>query len=198
MSEDPTPARQYYVTAEIKPKGVEIVRIDSYPSVEHAHDDSSGHVKFLRSVGQRRPPHGKLETKPLLRALASWPMQVLLQVAGSSYGFLGDDAMTRGLRPLGDDSDGMILAVNRCALNEAGDDDRIRLARESKGKMYGPCELVECSKHPGEYELHRWTWDVPSDGDHVSAIEAGSDAEIVSSCPKCIEERDDDDRRSQI
>lgn len=186
-------SNQYYVTAEVKPdRTVEIVRVDDCSSLEHAHRDAGGHVKFLRSAGQRRPPHGRLETRPLLRALASWPQQLLRHVAESSHGTLGG-TMTRGLRPLGNDADDLVSAVNRCALNEAGDVDRILLAREGRGRMLGPCELVECDRHPGEHALHRWTWGLPGDGDHIRAIEIDSDPEIVSSCPKCVEEDNRDD-----
>lgn len=190
-----TTAKQYFVTAEIKPDGtIGIVRIDSYPNLEHAHDDSRGHVNFLRSANQWPRPYGKLETKPLLRALAAWPMQVLTVIAASKHGFLGDEdnEMKRGLRSLADDDEHLVEAVNRCAVNEAGDEDRILLARKNKSgdTMLGPCELVGCDKHPGKFELHRWTWDVPSDGDHQSAIECG-DADIVRSCPLCVEEDED-------
>lgn len=192
--------KQYYVTVEIKPDGtIEVIRIDAYPTFEHAHDDSKGHVNFLRQAGQRRRPYGKLETKDLLGALAAWPMQVLATVAGMRHGKLGQDEaeMKRGLRSLdGEDDpeyDDIVAAVNRCALNEAGDDDRILLAHKRRGTMYGPCERVECTKHPGEFELHRWMWGVPEDGDHTAAIESDSDAAIVASCPKCIAEDAEDE-----
>ena len=185
---------QYYITAEIKPDGTtEIIGDENVPSLEPAHGRQWGQVKFLRSVNQRRKPYGKVETKPLLRALAAWPMEVLKYIAAARYGVLGQEAeaMPRGLRPPKNDDDGLIEAVNRCALNMAGDEDRVLLARKNKSSdtMLGPCELVECDKHPGCHKLHRWTWDVPSDGDHASAIEC-SDPDIVRSCPKCIEEDD--------
>mgnify|MGYP003501902344 len=185
---------QYYVTVEVKSNStVEIVRVDDYPSLELAHHDASEHVSFLRRVGQRRPPHGKLETRSLPRALLLWPGQVLRAVAGAGYGFLGDETMSRGLKPLDNNTDALVAAVNRCALNEAGDADRILLAHAGKRLMLGPGELVECDRHPGEHALHRWTWDPPGDGDHVRAIETSSDPEIVSSCPKCVEEDNRDD-----
>lgn len=189
---------QYYVTAEIKASGdIDIIRIETAPTLGVAHSGAYGQVEFLRQVKQRRRPFGKLETKPLLRALAAWPRPVLEAISSMRYGTLKQETtgdMPRGLRPLDEDKDGIVEAINRCAMNEAGDDDRVLLARKNKSKdtMIGPCELVECDKHPGQHGLHRWTWDAPSDGDHRSAIECG-DPDIVQSCPLCIEEEDEDD-----
>lgn len=188
---------QYYVTAEIKPNGdIEVIRIEATPTLEHHHRSTCDHVEFLRSVGQRPKPHGELQTKPLLRALTAWPLAVLKTIAGMRYGTLsrpGPFHMPRGLRPLdvqwphGDD-DGFVAAANRCALNEANDNDRLLLARknESGDRMLGPCELVECDKHPGHHKLHRWTWHMPEDGDHLSAIQCG-DVGSVSACPMCLQ-----------
>lgn len=187
---------QYYVTAEIKPNGdIEVIRIEATPTLEHHHRSTCDHVEFLRSVGQRPKPHGELQTKPLLRALAAWPLAALTTIASMRYGALSQEteAMSRGLRPLdaqwphGDD-DGFVAAVTRCALNEANDNDRLLLARknESGDRMLGPCELVECDKHPGHHKLHRWTWHVPEDGDHLSAIQCG-DVGSVSACPMCLQ-----------
>lgn len=187
---------QYYVTAEIKPNGdIEVIRIEATPTLEHHHRHTCDHVRFLRSVNQRRRPYGELQTEPLLRALAAWPLAVLKTIASMRYGTLSQetDAMPRGLRPLdaqwpqGDD-DGFVAAVTRCALNEASDNDRLLLARknESGDSMLGPCELVECYKHPGHHKLHRWTWHMPEDGDHLSAIQCG-DVGSVSACPMCLQ-----------
>jgi hypothetical protein len=190
---------QYYVTAEIKPNGdIEVIRIEGdYGVLEHAHRSARDHVMFLRSVGQRHEPHGKLETKPLLRALAAWPLVVLKTIVSMRYGTMGQetDDMPRGLRLIADadgldheQSSRLIAAVNRCALNEATDNDRVLLARKNEDgdRMLGPCELVECDKHPGHHKLHRWTWHVPEDGDHLSAIECG-DVGSVSACPMCLQ-----------
>lgn len=46
--------------------------------------------------------------------------------------------MSRGLRPLGNDTDALVAAVNRCALDEASDADRILLARKCGVTMLGP------------------------------------------------------------
>lgn len=155
---------QYYVTAEIKPNGdIEVIRIEATPTLEHHHRRTCDHVRFLRSVNQRHGPYGELETKPLLRALAAWPLAVLKTIASMRYGTLSQetDVMPRGLRQLADVDEkwGLVAAVNRCALNEAGDDDRVLLGRKNErcDRMLGPCELVECDKHPGHHKLHRWT-----------------------------------------
>src|SRR5690349_13546760 len=77
------PSKRYYVTAEIKPGGdVEIIRIEATPTLEHAHDGACDHVQFMRRVNQCKRPYGKLETEPLLRALAAWPLPVLKTIVG--------------------------------------------------------------------------------------------------------------------
>ena len=106
------PSNQYYVTAEIKPNDdIQIIRIEDAPTLRHHHSRACDHVRFLRSVGQRHEPHGKLETKPLLRALAAWPLAVLKTIASMRYGTMGQetDDMPRGLRPFDDDTDGLAL-----------------------------------------------------------------------------------------
>lgn len=182
-------SQQYYVTVEIKPNDeVEVIRIEAAQTLEHAHDGACGHVHFMRRVNQRKRPYGKLETKPLLLALVSWPLPVLKTIIGMRHGFVGQEEadMARGLRSLKDDDADLVNAINRCALNEASDDDRILLARKSKDgqTMIGPGELVPCDKHQGEFHVFRWTWDVPEDGDHRSSLEAG-EAFYVRDCPTC-------------
>ena len=102
-------SNQYYVTAEIKPnKEIEVIRIEADSALELAHSRTCDHVMFLRRVNQRRPPHGRLETKPLPLAVVAWPLAVLKTIASTRYGVMGqaEDDMSRGLRPLPSDADG--------------------------------------------------------------------------------------------
>lgn len=81
-------------------------------------------------------------------------------------------------------------AMTRCAIGEASDNDRVSLAcKGMTGRMIGPDECQPCDKHPGQFAVYRWVWDVPEDGDHARAIES-SDPDLVRDCPKCAEEDD--------
>ncbi len=85
------------------------------------------------------------------------------------------------------------LASIRCSNGQATDADRILLARPSKDgrKMFGPDEVVPCDRHEGQTEIHRWVWPAPSNGDHIAAIEAGGDGQIVHGCPDCEAEAEE-------
>lgn len=61
------------------------------------------------------------------------------------------------------------------------DDDRVRLATPSGGRMLGPVERERCSHHPRRWVMFRWVWpkdDGPEDGD----------CEYVRSCGSCLDE----------
>lgn len=68
------------------------------------------------------------------------------------------------------------------------DEDRVRLAFRSGGRMVGPDERERCQRHPRRWTIYRWTWDLPEAGGDIS----GGDVEIVRGCGSCLEE----DRRA--
>lgn len=67
------------------------------------------------------------------------------------------------------------------------DAERIAQAQVSPNgkRMLGPKEKQRCEQHPRCWEVYRWTWAIPADGDHLSALQAGSDIQCVSSCKDC-------------
>jgi hypothetical protein len=71
------------------------------------------------------------------------------------------------------------------------DQERIRRATQSGSRMLGPKERQRCAKHPKRWEIYRWVWTVPDDGDHLTAIQSDSDTEVLRSCAECIEEPED-------
>jgi len=95
-------------------------------------------------------------------------------------------------------------ALARCSAGEAGDDDRIMLARKSGSRMIGPDEVNVCPHHKGETFTARWTWDtpvnergashLPRDVDaHRVALEGGGEPEYVTQCPQCAADEESDD-----
>lgn len=61
------------------------------------------------------------------------------------------------------------------------DEDRVRLATPSGGRMLGPVERERCSKHPRRWVLYRWVW-YPGGGPEDGI------PETVRGCGSCNEE----------
>lgn len=72
------------------------------------------------------------------------------------------------------------------------DEDRIAKATFSRSgkRMLGPAERQRCAKHPTRWEIYRWTWPVPDDGDHITSLQSDSDTEVLRSCTECCDEVD--------
>ena len=65
------------------------------------------------------------------------------------------------------------------------DEDRVRLATPSGGRMLGPIERERCTKHRRRWVLFRWVWPIGEDP-------GSSEPEIVRGCGTCWEEYKDE------
>ena len=75
-----------------------------------------------------------------------------------------------------------------------GDQDTIAKATRDGDTMLGPKERHRCPDHPRRWVVYRWTWQVPEDGDHLTALQSGSEPEAVRACGTC----DDEDERESL
>ena len=71
-----------------------------------------------------------------------------------------------------------------------GDQDRIEAAVREGDRMLGPKERHRCGEHPRRWVVYRWTWGMPDDGDHMSAIQSDSWPETIRECKACADESD--------
>ena len=73
-------------------------------------------------------------------------------------------------------------------MRSLSDQQRIAQATRDGDRMLGPEERSRCDSHPRRWVIYRWTWGVPADGDHLTAIQSDSWPETIRDCGTCADE----------